>query len=299
MLRLTVGKSGREDYYYLQEAIEAIPYNTEAEIIIKEGIYREKIFSDKRNLRIIGEGDVLITYSDSGRELMADGIKRGTFRSYTAFFSGERLYLENVTIENSAGEGRRVGQAVALYLDCDYAELDKVALLAHQDTLFLAPLPAEEREKRGFYGPRSFLPRKRNKSVFRNCYIEGTIDFIFGSGDALFESCRIVSIGSGYVTAPSTDEDGIGFVFNKSAFIIKDKRDEVYIMRPWRPYGKVSLISCIADDGFVPSLWCAWPGHEDEKNKAKCYVYDSDVKGESLSELSKSDADSAISYFAI
>lgn len=298
MLRLTVGKSGKEDYYYLQEAIEAIPYNTDAEIIVKDGIYREKLFSDKRNLRIIGEGSVLITFSDSGRELMADGMKRGTFRSYTAFFSGERLYLENITIENSAGEGCRVGQAVALYLDCDFAELDNVSLLAHQDTLFLAPLPEEEREKRGFYGPRSFLPRKKNKSIFRNCYIEGTIDFIFGSGDALFEECRIVSIGDGYVTAPSTAEDGIGFVFNRSSFGMRAKGDDVYIMRPWRPYGKITLICCTIDDGFAPSLWCAWPGHEDEKEKAKCYVYGMHVSGDALSEISRSDMERVLSYFA-
>lgn len=298
MFRLTVGKSGKEDYYYINEAIEAIPYNTEAEIIVKEGIYREKIFSDKHNIRIIGEGNVLITYNDSGKELMADGLKRGTFRSYTAFFSGERLYLKNLTIENSAGEGFRVGQALALYLDADYAELEDVVILGHQDTLFLAPLPDEEREDRGFYGPRSFLPRKSNKSIFRHCTVEGTVDFIFGAGDALFENCIIKSIGRGFVTAPSTPKGGIGFVFSKCSFSIENKKDgEVYMMRPWRRYGRVSIIDSEIGPGFNSSLWCAWPGHEREQGDAACTICGTDTSGDMLTAISRDEAEHLISLF--
>ena len=44
MYRLTVSKDGLGDYYTLQEAINAVPYNVSAEIEIKERIYREKIF---------------------------------------------------------------------------------------------------------------------------------------------------------------------------------------------------------------------------------------------------------------
>ncbi len=301
MLNLTVGKSGKEDYYYLQEAIDAVPYNTAAVIDVREGIYREKIFSDKKDLTIRGEGNVLITYNDSGKELMADGLKRGTFRSYTAFFSGERLRLENMTIENSAGDGKRVGQAIALYLDADFAELDGVDIIGRQDTLFLAPLPDEaEREKRGFYGPRSFLPRKRNMSIFRHCMVEGTVDFIFGSGDALFSECRIISTGRGYVTAPSTPSGGIGLVFDKCSFSVMCEKDygEVFIMRPWRRHGRISLFSCDLGEGFSPSLWCAWPGHEDEKADAACLIYCTEASGDMLTELSAEEAEDILSSFS-
>ena len=118
-----------------------------------------------------GEGKVLITYADGAREILGDGRKRGTFRSYTAFFSGERLVLENLTFQNSAGSGKDVGQALALYLDSDEAYLLRVTLLGHQDTLFLAPLPDEEREKRGFYGPRFLLERKSRRTVLEACSI--------------------------------------------------------------------------------------------------------------------------------
>ena len=161
MLELTVAKDGSGNYTTIQEALNAVEYRESAIIYIKDGIYKEKLFSDKRDLTLIGEDNVFITFSDSGREILDNGLKRGTFRSYTAFFSGENLVIENVTIHNGAGSGKDVGQAISLYLDVDEAKLTNVRLLANQDTLFLSPLPEEEREKRGFYGPRCFSPRKR------------------------------------------------------------------------------------------------------------------------------------------
>ena len=92
MLKITVGKNN-EDYTTIQEALNAVPYDTEAEIIISEGIYKEKIFSDKSLLIIRGIGNVLITYSDSGYDILDRNRKRGTFRSYTAFFSGKKRQL--------------------------------------------------------------------------------------------------------------------------------------------------------------------------------------------------------------
>ena len=41
MLRISVGRNG-ENYSTIQEALDAVPYDTPAEIVISEGIYREK-----------------------------------------------------------------------------------------------------------------------------------------------------------------------------------------------------------------------------------------------------------------
>ena len=127
MLTITVGRTD-EDYTTIQEALNAIPYNTEAEIIISEGIYREKLFSDKKSLSIRGEGNVTISWNDFGYDILDRNRKRGTFRSYTAFFSGEYLKLENLTIENTAGEGSKVGQGIALYLDTEKSLIKNVRL---------------------------------------------------------------------------------------------------------------------------------------------------------------------------
>ena len=94
MFELTVAKDGSGNYTTIQEALNAVEYRESAVIYIKEGIYREKLFSDKKDLTLIGEGNVVITYSDSGREILDNNLKRGTFRSYSAFFSGEKIKHE-------------------------------------------------------------------------------------------------------------------------------------------------------------------------------------------------------------
>ena len=276
MYRLIVSKDGYGDYYTLQEAINAVPYNTKAEIVIKEGIYREKIFSDKKDLTIKGEGNVLVTYSDGARELMADGKKRGTFRSYTAFFSGEKLRLENITIQNSAGSGKDVGQAVALYLDVDDAELSSVNLYGAQDTLFLAPLPDSEREKNGFYGPRFKTERKRNRTIIEKGEIRGSVDFIFGGGDAVFRDVLITSIDEGYVSAPSGNKEWDGFVFENCRFTSPTSLiGKVYLMRPWRDEGKAKFSGCTFGPHINKNLFSPWPGREEKAGLSTFIVEDS------------------------
>ncbi len=272
MLSLTVGRNG-EDYYTIQEAINAVPYNTEAEILISSGRYEEKLFSDKAFLTVKGIGNVVIAYSDGAREILLDGYKRGTFRTYTAFFSGERLYLENLRIENNAGKGEEVGQALALYLDVDRAYLKNVELYGHQDTLFLAPLPEKEREKRGFYGPRCFSSRKLNKVLFENGSITGGVDFIFGGADAVFRGTSIISNEDGYVSAPSGFKRDTGFVFQNCSFRNDGLGNgSVYLMRPWRKEGKSTFLGCtydshINDEGFIP-----WPSLDGEAEEASFKV---------------------------
>lgn len=268
MLRITAGP-GTEDYSSIQEALDAVPYNTPAEILVSPGVYRERLFSDKHDLVLRGLGDVTVTFSQGGYD---PGLrhKRGTFRSATAFFSGERLVLENLRIVNEADPSR--GQALALYLDVDTAELSSITLESFQDTLFLAPLPDEEREKGGFYGPRHLLPRKRNRTVISDSSIAGTVDFIFGGGDALFERCQIISRGSGYVTAPSGKRDWLGFVFHGCRFA---GTGHSYLMRPWRPEGKASFLSCSFGSHLDPALFISWPGHEAEAGQSGFFLHDS------------------------
>ena len=91
MRSIIVSKDNDGDYCNIQEALDAIPYDEDGEIIVKEGVYNEKLFSDKRSLTIKGEGMVVITYGQGAREILSDGLKRGTLRTYTAFFSGRTL----------------------------------------------------------------------------------------------------------------------------------------------------------------------------------------------------------------
>ncbi len=156
MLKLTVSQDGCGDFARISEAVLAVPYELEAEICIGPGIYREKLVCEKRALTLRGAGADATTliFGDGGKLPHPDGRPTHTFRSYTAFFSGGSITVEDMTIENDAGPGSAVGQAVAAYVDSARAVFRRVRLLGNQDTLFCAPLPEAERGEEGrFSGP--------------------------------------------------------------------------------------------------------------------------------------------------
>ena len=262
MLTITVAQDGSGDFASVSEAVLAVPYACAAEIRIGPGVYREKLVCEKQDITLIGAGmeSTRIVWGDGGRLPHPDGRPTHTFRSYTAFFSGEQLTVEDLTIENDAGPGSAVGQAVAAYVDSARAVFRRVKLLGNQDTLFCAPLPEKEREKDGFLGPRTFAPRRATAQYYQNCEIAGDIDFIFGGADALFEQCTLRTVDNhiphSYITAPSGPADGLGFVFWDCDFVSDCPAGSIYLGRPWRPTGKTAVLDCrlgahISPEGFV------------------------------------------------
>ncbi len=263
VLKITVQRDGTGDFTTISEAVQAVPYECEAEIEIGPGIYREKLVCEKQNITLRGAGadQTRVVWGDGGKLPHPDGRPTHTFRSYTAFFSGENLTVEDLTIENDAGPGAQVGQAVAAYVDSARAVFRRVKLLGNQDTLFCAPLPEKEREKDGFLGPRGLAPRRASAQYYHKCEIAGDIDFIFGGADALFEQCTLRTVDNhiphSYVTAPSGKADGLGFVFWDCDFVSDCPAGSVYLGRPWRPEGKTAVLDCrlgahIAPEGFSP-----------------------------------------------
>ena len=162
MLTITVAQDGSGDFASVSEAVLAVPYACAAEIRIGPGVYREKLVCEKQDITLIGAGmeSTRIVWGDGGKLPHPDGRPTHTFRSYTAFFRGIELRVRDLTIENDAGPGAKVGQAVAAYVDCAHTLFENVRLLGNQDTLFCAPLPEKEREKDGFLGPGRFAPRR-------------------------------------------------------------------------------------------------------------------------------------------
>lgn len=267
-MHLTVGR----EYATIQETLQAIPYEERAVVTVPAGVYHEKIFSDHRDLTLEGAGEdrTSIIFEQGAKEVLSDGRKRGTFRTATAFFSGERLVLKDLNVSNYAGVGFRVGQAIALYLDVRKARLSHVHVNGFQDTLFLGPLPEKEREPGGFLGPRAFAPRLASEVVVEHSVVSGDIDFIFGGADALFHDCVIKSVHPGYVCAPCGflgHERDRGFVFHRCSFVAEVACDEsacVAVMRPWRPEGRLTTINCTFGPHIIPSRVTHWKGLEDD-----------------------------------
>lgn len=274
MIKLRVRQDGTGDFTTIGEALRAVPYALPACVEVGPGVYREKLFCEKHDLLLRGAGaDVTrIVWGDAGRHSHPDGRPMHTFRSYTAFFGGERIQVEDMTIENDAGPGSRVGQAVAAYVDCRSAAFRRVRLTGRQDTLFCAPLPEREREKDGFLGPRMFAPRTASAQLYEDCTIEGDIDFIFGGAAALFERCTIRSVKNeeeprpdgvqGYVAAPCEGPEA-GFVFHDCDFVSDCPAGTVYLARPWRPAARMAVLNSRIGAHIAPQGFCAWDGRTD------------------------------------
>ena len=104
------------------------------------------------------------------------------------------------------------------------------------------------------------------KNYFKDCYIEGTTDFIFGDATVLFENCIINSKSNSYITAASTPQNTeFGYVFKNCKLTANENVNEVYLGRPWRIYAKTVYINCEMGKHIKPEGWHNWSKPEAEK----------------------------------
>jgi len=279
MLEIYVGPEG--NFSTISEALLAISYNTKATLYLAAGIYEEKIFCEKKNITFIGAGPdkTIIKWNDYANKPHPDGRKYGTFRSYTAFFAGRVVTVKDLTILNTSGDNKIVGQAIAAYVDAEVAHFTNVHFDSYQDTLFCAPLPDIEHQVGGFLGPRMHTLRHSSFQFYHNCKIAGNVDFIFGGGDVLFHDCEINSKALfkdeiGYVAAPSGKASGAGFVFTGCRFTSETaSKGSVFFARPWREEAKVALLNCYLGDHIHEAGFSPWNAEDTiEKNSRTTFI---------------------------
>ncbi len=269
---IVVSADGHGDYMTVQEAINACPDYSHTEItdiFIRKGVYKEcvSIPHTKFRLHIKGENakETIITWDKSAKQNWPGrDIAVGTSGSATVYVHASYITFENLTFENSAGEGKDIGQAVAMFTDGDFLFFKGCRFLGNQDTLYTY----------GRYG--KFGGIKRN--YFLNCYIEGTTDFIFGTSIAFFENCRIHSKKNSYITAASTLEgQKYGYVFKDCVLTADPSVHYVYLGRPWGAYAKTVFIHCKMGSHIVPAGWHDWEkdGKPDTKKNSYYAEYQS------------------------
>lgn len=276
ILYVSANPKDKAEFTCIADAISSLPEEEDVQAVIRiaPGTYYEKLELRRANVKIEGMGDspedVVVTHDDYGFFILPDGIKLGTFRSYTFLIFTHDVSLYNLTIQNPSAPSCEVGQAVALYAEGNRISAENCHILGHQDTLFIGPLPEKEYEKGGFMGPTESAPRVNGYQSYKNCKISGDVDFIFGSGTAFFWKCEIVSElrlnregqcikEQGYVTAPSTPKgQPYGFVFKDCNFTGECPRESVYLGRPWRDYGKCVLIGCNLGPHIHPEGFHDW-----------------------------------------
>ena len=254
-------------YHTLTEAVEALPKDG-GTIELAPGEYREKVTIAKPNVRLIGKGktpeDVVIVWSDGA---ITAG---GTSKSFSVNVSGDGFRAKNLTIQNDYHlKDSRPSQAVALFLTADRAVLEKVRLLGAQDTLYAAS-----------------KKDKPSRQYFKDCYIEGHVDFIFGDAKAFFDRCQIHGIAHDGVmyTAQSKvrpDQDS-AYVFDRCLITADPKATGVYLGRAWRPYATVIFLRSHIEAQLDPAGWREWtPGKTDTFSTATFAEYASTGPGAS------------------
>lgn len=294
----------------LQRAIDSLPQDGSPALLrLAPGVYREKVVLARPNTTLEGAGAdcTRIVWGDAAYTLLADGRKRGTFRTATLRTDAPCITLRGLTIENDAAPREAAGQAIALYADGDGLLCEDCRLLGAQDTLFTAPLPPREIEKDGFIGPKQHAPRVAQHHVYRRCLISGDVDFIFGGAAAWFDRCTIQNIDGrsdrstpyvGYATAASTPEgQRFGYVFSHCRFVGEGVPDgSVYLGRPWREFAKTVLIDCELGAHIAPAGFHDWnkPAAHDTAFYAECGSFGPGASGERCAfshALSREEAD--------
>ncbi len=314
VLRVDVNASETNTTYHsITKAINSIEKDSKNHVIIEimPGVYHERVEVWRDDVTLVGMGrpdaedktasgsaaehssqaavdpeqaarpsaaQTVITMSYGAADIMEDGSKRGTFRSYTVLVAADRVTLKNLTIANDCGDPVVHGQGIALYADGDDINVIGCRLTGRQDTLFTGPLPPKEIKPGGFIGPLQNAPRIVGRQYYTDCYICGDVDFIFGSAAATFKNCTIVSVPhrpkkadtdmiQGYVTAPSSPEgEERGYIFEDCDFLSEGLLPgTAYLSRPWRNFAKAAFIRCRIGDHIRKEGFHDWDKTEARK----------------------------------
>ncbi|KAK8934900.1 Pectinesterase PPME1 [Platanthera zijinensis] len=224
---ITVRQDGNGDFSTISGAIASVPENNRRRVVIRigPGIYREKVK--------IEQTKPFITFSGGNRRhampvITYDGTAamNGTFNSGTVIVESNYFIASNIIFENTAPRpvmGEKGGQAVALRISGDKAAFYGCRFLGFQDTLC----------------------DDRGRHFFNGCFIQGTVDFIFGNGKSMYLPCGDAALhyklGGGREhlhigTGRSTIADKSGFSFVHCNIT---GTGSAYLSRAWRKSSRV------------------------------------------------------------
>ncbi|GMH29712.1 hypothetical protein Nepgr_031555 [Nepenthes gracilis] len=251
--RIVVDQSGRGDFWTVQSAIDSVPSGNAdwITIIVKAGVYKEKvkIESEKEFIKLLGEGmhTTSIVWGDH---------EDATFSSFANNSIAVGISFVNSYNYPKVMDHSKILPALA-------------ARVSGDESLFY---------RCGFFGVQDTLWDDHGRHYFKKCRIEGAIDFIYGAGQSIYESCvlqvnaEMAGLTSGaYLVAQGreSEADAGGFVF-KGCMVTGGL---TYLGRAWRPYARIVFYQTYMDKArlssgwgtiVVPEGWLAWTGEGKE-----------------------------------
>ncbi|MED6132528.1 hypothetical protein PIB30_019856 [Stylosanthes scabra] len=250
---IVVAKDGSGDFKTVQEGLDAAAkraVKTSRFVIrVKKGIYRENIEVEKNNDNVMLVGDGMRNTIITGSRSSKDGYT--TYSSATAGIDGLHFIARDITFQNTAGPAK--GQAVALRSASDLSVFYKCGIVGYQDTLMA-------HAQRQFY---------------RQCYIYGTVDFIFGNAAVVFQNCHIFARRPLDGQANTITAQGRGDPFQNTGIsihksVIKAAPDlvpvldkvQTFLGRPWQQNARVVVMRTYLDSLISPLGWDEWNGSD-------------------------------------
>ncbi|KAJ7565670.1 hypothetical protein O6H91_02G070200 [Diphasiastrum complanatum] len=238
---LVVSQDGTGHYRRIQEAVDAVrSWSKKRTVIhIKAGVYSEKVTipRKKTHLSLIGEsGSTIIEWNSTASDLGMNGKPLSTLRSATVAVSAEYFVAKNIIFKNTAPS--RGAQAVALRISGDKAAFYNCTFLGYQDTLY----------------------DHRGRHYFKNCRIEGSVDFIFGSGRSLYQGCQLYASTQGVVGFLTAQKRSLGSLNTGFSFVNStiSGSGAVYLGRAWGNDSRVVFSYTFMDDIVIPEGWSNW-----------------------------------------
>ncbi|KAH7519363.1 hypothetical protein FEM48_Zijuj08G0028100 [Ziziphus jujuba var. spinosa] len=247
---VVVAADGSGDYKTVSEAVAAAPEGSSTRYIIKikAGVYRENVEVPKKKTNLMFVGDGRVNTIITGNRNVVDGST--TFRSATVAVVGDRFLARDITFENTAGPSKH--QAVALRVGSDLSAFYQCDMLAYQDTLYVHSL----------------------RQFFVNCFIAGSVDFIFGNAAAILQDCDIHARRpnpgqKNMVTAQGREDpnQNTGIVIQKCRIgatkdlLAVQSSFPTYLGRPWKLYSRTIVMQSDISDVINPAGWFMWDGN--------------------------------------
>lgn len=272
---MTISVSPKDD---LQKAFDRLKAGDTLQF--EAGTYRQKAMLRTPHVTLQGAGmhKTVICYDDYALKKDELGREYNTFRTWTMAICADHVTVRDMTIMNDALNPREKGQEVALSVLGDHFLMEDCRLFSTQDTLFCGPLPPDLIIRYDGFLADPLRAKGPFRQVYRHCLIEGSVDFIFGCGDAQFDTCIIRSVfdgrTGGYVAAPAHPREWEkGFVFSHCTFTYEEQVSpgSIYLARPWRDYGLSTFDNCTYGPHIHPDGFDKWNDTERDKT---CRFYE-------------------------
>ncbi|GLT85643.1 hypothetical protein SLE2022_038290 [Rubroshorea leprosula] len=247
---VTVAADGSGNFRTVAEAVAAAPEGSTRRYVIKikAGVYKENVEVPKKKTSLMFVGDGRTNTIITGSRNVVDGST--TFHSATVAVVGDGFLARDITFQNTAGPSKH--QAVALRVGSDLSAFFRCDMLAYQDTLYVHSL----------------------RQFYIQCFIAGTVDFIFGNAAAVFQNCDIHarrpnSGQKNMVTAQGRDDpnQNTGIVIQKCRIEATSELEavkgsvETYLGRPWREYSRTIIMQSNISDVIHEKGWLEWSGN--------------------------------------